>query len=577
MKKRIVCLFLVVLFLLTGCAQDPNAGETSDSMIESDQQSESSSDSEVGDNKTEPAAQIALVDGGRAKYILVCENAEYYSMAELLASSLESQLGVKFTVRRFDRAEPGFKKLYVACDYSDVMEEQPSLLGTYGVIHKDGDLYFYFDNQIGASQCIADFMKLLSLDIISQDANGKTQVILSADQLFWCDAEPNPYEGTLLGAPFGEYRIVISADAIDAEKYFVRDLANTLTSFTRRKIAVVTDDTEPSGRELVIGNTTRAGSAEFYGNDPEPFSFAIKGIEDDVYIGYSEIYCLTFAIEQFSTMMDEENDSVDIENTTTVLGNTVEREQANDVRVMTSNVLFCNHPVKLSDEETEYYRARMQMMAGYYKLHMPDFIGLQECFYMMRDALTPYLPEEYEFVDFHSNIASLDYIPVLYNAEKWEIAEYGTCDASSAGGPWAYVWVTFSRLGDPTDRYTLVNLHYSFVQGHPQRLPLAEKVNEFLKAELQRNPNTPIAVTGDYNAGFESDVFATQVNGIPMNTSFLLAENTNHSNGGIDHISVTSETVDVVCHRINNDRNAHFMSDHASHFADLRKKTASNT
>ena len=204
----------------------------------------------------------------------------------------------------------------------------------------------------------------------------------------------------------------------------------------------------------------------------------------------------------------------------------------------------------------------------------------------MRKAMTPYLDSKWAWVTFESDNTNIDFFPVLYNADKWQVETSGTDERTGdqTQRPWGYVWVTFSRIDDPTEKYTLINLHYTFTtwqdtdpEGYDYyRTDLAKRVNAEIKKQLSQSPSVPVIVTGDYNGNPGSDVYEAQVEGIAMDTSYRLTHNTNGSDT-IDNICVTTELVDVVAHRVNTDDNRGIMSDHAYHYADIRLKSATNS
>lgn len=566
MKKRVICLLFGILLLLTGCVNEMKDEYPTDTTMVSESESEGES--------IESVEQFFLIKGGKTQYIIVCENSDYTTIAENLNRGLQDKTGISFTLRRFKPEGIGQKIIYVGYDYNDVVNpETKTLIGTYGVVEKDENLYLCFDTLSGGSQCVAEFLAMISSKTVSKNEYGETQVAITKEQFFLHEAEPNPFAGTLLGAPLGEYRIVIPSIASDVEKYFAEELSNAIVSYAKLEIPIVKDSTAPVGREIVVGKTTRAGSDVFYDSEPAPYSYCIKGNGNNIYIGYSSDFCLYLATNRFKSLLTKDNDSIDIEDSTTVLSDVVERERETDVRIMTSNILFVGYDN--SDPNREKYKSRMYMTAEFYNLHMPDFIGLQECADVMKKALEPHLSEVYAWVDFESDAADNVFYPILYDSSKWEVVESGYNEsANESAQTWGYVWATFSRIDDPNDRYTLVNLHYSFMSEHPLRLQLAEKVNTFIKAELERYPDKPIAVTGDYNASVGSDVFEAQIKDISMNTAFLLTDNINMG-GQIDHICVTYDIAEVVCFR-GFLYSGQAMSDHPYYFADIRKKSAEN-
>ncbi|MBE6546275.1 MAG: hypothetical protein E7668_02390 [Ruminococcaceae bacterium] len=472
------------------------------------------------------------------------------------------------------------KKIYVGVSYNEVMNpETPKLYGTYGVFEKDGDLYICADNMNDLTVCVTNFLASISTDMVVKDANGKNELMLSDEMLFLKEPQVSKDMGTLLGASFGDYRIVIPEGATPTERYYAQTIMEYIRGWVYMEIAVVSDAAAPAEREIVIGNTARTGSSDFYESDPDPYSYAIKSSGDDLYIGYTDTYCLVEAVSKFRELRMSDNDSVSIEGSL-IDDVRLQREQANDVRIVTANVLTMTY-CEVDDPFYIFYEARMELTAKYFNMLDADFIGAQECQPVMQEAIDPYLDEKYAWVDIDiSQSSNSAYLPVLYNAEKWQVEASGADQRSSSnvGNCWSYVWVTFSRIDNPSETYTLMNLHYVPLEytgrsaNHAaSRVPLAEEVNAAIKAKLQENQTAPVFVTGDYNCQPGGDVYEAQISGITMDSTYHLTTD-NNSGNSIDNICVTTNLVDVIAHRVNKDANRPFMSDHAYHYADVRLK-----
>ena len=279
--------------------------------------------------------------------------------------------------------------------------------------------------------------------------------------------------------------------------------------------------------------------------------------------------------------MKGNHDSVSIEGCSKK-GLRVEKDMESDVRIITANILYVGYDSE--DSNKTVYKSRMELTARYFNMYDADFIGVQECPAIMRNAMNPYLDEKYQWLKIDTRNTNTEYFPILYNAEKWQVEASGAAErtVSQTERPWGYVWATFVSKDNPNEKYTMVNLHYvpaDFVDRGDSwteyRVPLAQAVNAFIKDQLQINPTVPVFVTGDYNGGPGSDVYDAQIDGIAMDSTYHIAEDNNASDS-IDNICVTTELVDVVAHRINVDKNCNIMSDHSYHYADIRLKSVNN-
>ena len=261
----------------------------------------------------------------------------------------------------------------------------------------------------------------------------------------------------------------------------------------------------------------------------------------------------------------------------------LDKERDTDVRVMSANVEYVRWDS--TDPNCERYENRMKLTAECFNTYMADFIGVQECCEMMRKPLNPHLDGVYAYVEFEADQVkpNIDYFPILYRTDLWKVEECGTGDYPAAGRPWGYVWATFSRLSDPADKFTVMNLHYvpapfvgRGVTWDEYRNPLAEELNGFIRSMLQKDPTVPIAVTGDYNTRRDSELYEIMVKDLPMEEAALLTENSNMTeeqkrNWAVDHISVSYENVTVVGQRQLDYYPKKTLSDHWHYIADLRK------
>ncbi len=260
----------------------------------------------------------------------------------------------------------------------------------------------------------------------------------------------------------------------------------------------------------------------------------------------------------------------------------LDKETDTDVRVMSANVEYVAWDP--TDPKREKYERRMQLTAECINNHRADFVGLQECCEIMRKPLNPHLDSLYAYVEFEHVKPNIEYFPILYRTDTWRVEESGTGEYPAAPRPWGYVWATFSRLSDPADKFTVMNLHYvpapfvgRGVTWDEFRNPLAEELNGFMRSMLEKNPAIPIAVTGDYNTKRDSELYEIMVKDLPMEEAALLTADSNMTeeekrNWAVDHISVSYENVAVVAQRQLDYYPKKTLSDHWHYVADLRKK-----
>jgi len=252
-----------------------------------------------------------------------------------------------------------------------------------------------------------------------------------------------------------------------------------------------------------------------------------------------------------------------------------------EVRVMTMNVLYVWCDERHHDPHRTKYGRRMERTADCINVYMPDFVGLQECHAINRSELTPCLNGVYKYVEFDAPKMNTDFIPILYRSDVWQVEKNGTGEYPSVDCPWGYVWTTFSRITNPDMKFTMMNLHFALEsttkENYPVnqlRYPLAEEINRMIRRQLYERPKVPIAITGDYNTGRDSELYEMMIKDLPMEDAPLLTEDRNMSEEEarrqIDHITVTKDLIDIYDYRKLDYYPDHAVSDHPYFMVDIR-------
>lgn len=271
------------------------------------------------------------------------------------------------------------------------------------------------------------------------------------------------------------------------------------------------------------------------------------------------------------------------------------------VRVMTSNVLLTIEPKSKFFELN--YEERADILAETYLYYRPDSIGLQEVGRDMECALKERLSEVYSFADtplgdhvnwcYHGIPLIQNFTPVIYNKLRYEAVDgrYHLFHGGT-GQVWSYHWLMLRSLQDPEKKYIHMNLHYS-CGGVDEQRPGVEDVHNELVHLRRLYPTTPIFVTGDYNFERAHELFALMVEGLQMDSGAFLAEDAEerathylcHDLGSpelqmagipeaaIDHITVTTDLVEVKLHRALLDELLCKSSDHSSRILDIAWKS----
>ena len=263
------------------------------------------------------------------------------------------------------------------------------------------------------------------------------------------------------------------------------------------------------------------------------------------------------------------------------------------LRVMTSNVLFSTAQNSLDYELS--YQERADILAAQYLYFSPDFLGLQEVTRQMKEELLSRLSDVYAFVETPTRdlpqTESAKYYdnctPLLYKKDLYEVLDsryhlFGRSDFFS------YHWALYRSKTDPTQRFIHMNLHFYPVAGEKQLQGGIDTHAELV--HLRRHyPAVPIFVTGDYNCYHHSEPLRVMVEGLQMESGVLVAEDVGENgidywchlvgstelqknDSAIDHITVTTDLVDVKVHRVLYNELLCKSSDHCSRFLDVELK-----
>ena len=89
---------------------------------------------------------------------------------------------------------------------------------------------------------------------------------------------------------------------------------------------------------------------------------------------------------------------------------------------------------------------------------------------------------------------------------------------------------------------------------------------------MERFPDLPVAVTGDYNCTIGSEEFGAMMQDLPnpMQSGVELTTDNDAGGYGIDHVSVTGKLATVVRHRVVSYEAFSEASDHKAVYVDLR-------
>ena len=565
MNKRFFCLLLVLFMLLCGCTAELSTdnGET--------QENGKNAVSEEDSGKNEESVNIiTLVLEGVPQFDIISNGKDYDKAAQTLMNGLNNKSGAQFSLRRFKIPNGAPHSLYVGGNHNELLSpEEKTMYDTYGACLKDGDLYLVGDTPTAVTQCVSRFLGSITAEMIAE-ADGKKSLCIPESVLFLKLSDYKIKNPTLLGEALWKYRLVLPKNATLMESYLSKSIQAKIVADTGYLLEIVKDTQAAQPYEIMIGNVR--GNNPFYRKDHGYLDYSLKAVGDSLYIGFGSTQALTEAMDIFHGLYSNKpSETVDISATAKDIW-PIDRATGTDIRVMTSNTLVIGWD-STGNDGTD----RMEMLADLYNLYMPDFIGLQEHNEPSQLLLKPHMNKVYEYVQIPNISSGEKMFPILYRTDLWKVEECGSGDEyGNIHHPWGFVYVRFSRLSDPSEQILMCNLHYcGDVATYPGfRNEVADELNRKIKSMQTRYSNIPVVVTGDYNASRSSDVFDVMLEGLTMETSYLVTEDTNMTptTHCIDHITVTTDTFEVLRHRWLNYFSTDYSSDHTPYYADLKFK-----
>ena len=186
---------------------------------------------------------------------------------------------------------------------------------------------------------------------------------------------------TLLGNKLSQYTVVLPENYNVNEKFMLNDILDQIGLQTGYRLKFIKDSSSAvTEYEIVLGKTTRAGSATLYGALADE-SYAIKSIDNRIYVAYDNYLVATDAAAKLIALLSEAPTSVDVTETPDYAKELVKKKAGADIRVMTTNI------VAAGDTESQKYlgekygitwEERVEIQAQMILTFLPDFVGMQE-------------------------------------------------------------------------------------------------------------------------------------------------------------------------------------------------------
>lgn len=571
--KRFVCLaFLALtacLVLLCGCEKTQPQGdaETASDAVTSD-----TADGKDGNGADGDAAEmlLALVENGSPCYNVVYLDGKYQSAATDLQEQLKSKIGVDFKLYKFIPND-GKRNIIVGSDYREVHpDEKPLPYDGYAlVLDGDGNICACAQEAKYMSQCLQRFGSNIISSYVSKNDGGMTECYLPTSTLtFEHRASHSNSDASLFGVPIYDFRVVISSSASGAEQAAADVLCENLAAKTGYRISCVTDAETAAENEIVLGSTSRSASTTLFPKAPSDMQYRIKSSGGSIYCVYGSFLAMCEGMNDIQDLLANKTDvTVSVDKTVEDSFN-IAKAEGSSIRIMTRNVLFGNGETPIAD-----YTKRAALTAEIFRTYQPDFVGMQEADYQMYPLITSAVADIYTPI-------RAGCFSILYRTDTWRLEgdvtvhNFSNSNYYQGDAVWGYVWGLFENI-NTGEKIVMMNLHYHY-RSAEDRMPEVEVVNAELKRIKALYPDVTIAVTGDYNCNSSSSEYAKMIEGTDVKSGMLLTTDSNNGyGGGIDHISLTENTVDVKRHRAVTYNAFINSSDHYAFFVDFSIKKSS--
>lgn len=383
-----------------------------------------------------------------------------------------------------------------------------------------------------------------------------------------------------------EYRIVLAEGASYNERRSVREMIKSFGIM----MPLFTDKDPACAPEIVFGNTNRSISQELY-RTLTLGSYAIVSEGDSIYVAYDNYLVATEAIAKVGDLFRDDAslplNIVEVPDHTALY-----MQKANDaqVRVMTTNIVAAGDLSALQYLGEKYdvtYPDRIDIQASMLLDYLPDFIGLQEIQEgmvnkiegHMHTELMKRIGDEYTMVNLDEfvPVKKHQWTPIAYRHTKWDLLEFrAATNEEILNVMHRWQWGVYRRKEDG-QLFIHMNLHGPH-SGNEQFRDFQPvffgRVNEQVKALLEKYPNAPMAITGDYNQVYDTPSLHELQKDTTLDTAFLVAKDTTYPEhyGIIDHIMINTDVQTADVYRMIEDGLIYMTSDHRPCFVDLTVK-----
>lgn len=392
---------------------------------------------------------------------------------------------------------------------------------------------------------------------------------------------------TVGGTDISEFSIVVSRDASEAIMQLALNVREVIGTACGAVLDISNDRSVVAAHEIIIGDTMRKLSLDYYKTQPDVSSFSYHVSDGSVIFVIGGDKAATQISAHFEQEVKKSKELFDMSSLDgykfiqDIDSAETARYEGTDLRIMTNNILFT-----WSAEPTE----RAKYLSKIYHAYLPDILCLQEVDSDWYDCLPGLIADEYALVDAYPSTGTSsrnNLNPIFYRKDKFEVLEkdcYTTIKEFKSE-------VTYAVLRDTSNGkiYIVYSLHLLVdslsTTAEQQR---QNSINIVLNKieELKEKYNTEyVFVMGDFNAVETTGTYKIITD--KMSDSKYVAEirsnttlNTGHTLGSMptevskgprnyDYIMVNIDSVRVMTHDIITNQYALDGSDHCPVYVDI--------
>ena len=528
----LLCL-LLALYLLVSCN-----GETGGPAPGSGSDAASGSGSGEEQNEPEPETVISIFADGAAGVSLV--RASFVETSTLnIISELREELynlsGTAFRIGTDDKEyDADAYEIYIgeaSCPESDAIL-QTLKYNDYSVSVSGNKIIIAAHNDTALQKAVNYFLNMGIVTDKSEDGTVTAIRFSSANQKEWADIY-DVGNMSIAGNEIYQYRIVYpEAVGNSYDKGAAHSIAQAIGGQTGYYLEVVSDQTEASPYEILVGNTNRSdteGTVEpLHGSAHIEGDRLVLTTGGDFSVGLlGRNFFRMFPPDDDGNVIIAENASVDCSFLTDT--NVTARAEGTDMRIMDANILAEYDSWSTLPEgvpPVPGYRA--EIFLAHLALYDPDVVGLQEVSPAWVKAIREGLdPEQYALIGVTSETANENFSPILYRTDRYELVDWDMYNYSVGNNARCrrVTWAVFEDR-ETGERFALANTHWdgNNAQGLRQSAEIAATING-IAAQYQ----CPVFSTGDYNSNENTDTYKQLMEMTGMvNTKYVAEDQINN-------------------------------------------------